>query len=47
MRVPAAVRALLSMAVALAAFASPAHAERLCDPAYEDCRAPLLELIRN
>ena len=22
-------------------------ADRLCDPAFEDCRAPLLQLIRN
>jgi phosphatidylserine/phosphatidylglycerophosphate/cardiolipin synthase-like enzyme len=26
--------------------ASPARADRLCDPAAEDCRAPLLDLIR-
>ena len=45
MRVHAPVCALL--AFVLAAFAPHASAERLCDPAYQDCRAPLLELIRN
>lgn len=27
--------------------ASPAHAEKLCDPAYQDCRAILIDLIRK
>ena len=27
--------------------ASAAHGERLCDPAYEDCRADLIQLIRS
>lgn len=34
---------LLSAATALPAYSE----DRLCDPAFEDCRAPLLELIRN
>src|SRR4029077_3249546 len=39
-----AVAALLSVPV----FATGARAaERLCDPAYEDCRTPLLNLINN
>jgi hypothetical protein len=46
MRVRALARLFAPLLVALAT-AGPASAERLCDPAYEDCRAPLLELIRN
>jgi len=46
MRIPARLAlVLLSLAVASR---SPASAdERLCDPGAEDCRAPLLQLIRN
>jgi hypothetical protein len=33
--------------VCLAVTARPARAERLCDPAFEDCRAILLDLIRK
>ena len=41
-----AVCALFSCALAF--LPQPAAAaDRLCDPAYEDCRAPLLQLIRN
>src|SRR3954452_17112045 len=38
------------MAVAIIIILWPSHAaalERLCDPAFEDCRAPLLTLIKN
>jgi phosphatidylserine/phosphatidylglycerophosphate/cardiolipin synthase-like enzyme len=44
------LRAMLSStAVAVALLCQPAASdaqERLCDPAFEDCRAPLLDLIR-
>jgi hypothetical protein len=43
-------KALLGTAVVmvcLAAAAPPARAEQLCDPAYQDCRAILLNLIHN
>ena len=42
MRVPIAIAL-----VALFAVRDAAAADRLCDTAFEDCRAPLLELIRN
>jgi phosphatidylserine/phosphatidylglycerophosphate/cardiolipin synthase-like enzyme len=39
---------LMLVTLALVLSATPAAAaDRLCDPAHEDCRAPLLELIRN
>ena len=42
------LRSLLAGLAAVCAFASPAVAlERLCDPSYEDCRTPLLNLIAN
>src|SRR5688500_10423263 len=43
------IRLLPLLAAALLASAARAEAQynRLCDPAYEDCRAPLLQLIRN
>ena len=38
----------LSVLVVSVAWPAPAQAaERLCDPSFEDCRAPLLTLIRN
>ena len=37
---------LLTLALALG-IAAPAAAERLCDAAFEDCRSPLIDLIRN
>jgi phosphatidylserine/phosphatidylglycerophosphate/cardiolipin synthase-like enzyme len=37
--------ALLTLGFAV--LPASAHAERLCDPSYEDCRAILLNLIRN
>src|SRR5690349_3109597 len=39
---------LLTLAVALTVWPSRADAvENLCDPAYEDCRVPLLTLIKS
>jgi hypothetical protein len=39
-------RSIVLAAIAVALLARPAAAlERLCDPAHEDCRAPVLELI--
>ena len=39
---------LLIISIALGAFATPARAlDRLCDPSYEDCRAILINYIRN
>jgi hypothetical protein len=34
-------------AIFVAGIAAPAHAERLCDPSFEDCRTPLLNYIRS
>ena len=43
-----AIRTLLAVALMLSLWPSRAAAlEKLCDPAYEDCRAPLLTLIKN
>jgi phosphatidylserine/phosphatidylglycerophosphate/cardiolipin synthase-like enzyme/regulation of enolase protein 1 (concanavalin A-like superfamily) len=43
-----AIRAAMAVAVIMSLWPSPAAAlERLCDPAFEDCRAPLLSLIKN
>ncbi|HET9530950.1 MAG TPA: phospholipase D-like domain-containing protein, partial [Blastocatellia bacterium] len=42
------VAQIIFLALAVFSISSPAAAqERLCDPAYEDCRTPLLNLIRN
>ena len=38
---------MAAVAVCLTATARPVHAEQLCDPAYQDCRAILINLIRN
>jgi phosphatidylserine/phosphatidylglycerophosphate/cardiolipin synthase-like enzyme len=38
---------VFAFVLGLAVVPTVAAAERLCDPAFEDCRAPLLELIRN
>src|SRR5574339_1120591 len=38
---------LVALVVSCAAASPAAGAERLCDPAFEDCRTPLLDLIRN
>jgi hypothetical protein len=43
----AAARVLLGLTFVTTAAVAPAAAERLCDPAYEDCRAPLINLIRS
>ena len=41
-------RLLVAAAFVVGAMSTPAAAaERLCDPAFEDCRAPLLNLINN
>jgi len=43
-----AIRTAMAVAVIMSLWPSPAAAlERLCDPAFEDCRAPLLSLIKN
>ncbi len=45
------LRVYLSLALALVGLAAiparAAAAERLCDPSFEDCRSPLIDLIRN
>ena len=43
------VRFLIALFIALSSLPTgrAAAAERLCDPAFEDCRAPLVDLIRN
>ena len=43
------IRLIPVLAAALLATATPAAAQynRLCDPAYENCRTPLIQLIRN
>ena len=41
------VRVLLPLLFLLAVPAPLHAADRLCDPSFEDCRAPLLQLIRN
>ena len=44
------MRTVAALVVAIVTFALfPAHAagaERLCDPAYEDCRQPIIDMIR-
>ena len=37
----------LTVLVGLGVIATPVEAETLCDPAYQDCRTPLLTLINN
>ena len=40
--------ALICLLLVTQWWVSPAHAQsRLCDPSFEDCRTPLLDLIRN
>ena len=45
------LRLIIAAAIALVACVAPAAARspynRLCDPAYENCRTPLIDLIRN
>lgn len=38
---------VLSAAIVFLTVTATAHAERLCDPSFEDCRTPLLNYIRN
>jgi len=43
-----AIRTVMAVAIITSLWPSSAAAlERLCDPAFEDCRAPLLSLIKN